>query len=370
MVGSLLVFGGVACVVWAIVRAPTAGWESPITVGFALASAILLVAFAVWERRTPSPLVPLRPYTNRPFVLTNLVAFCMHVGVFGAIFLLAQYLQIGFPFGPLEAGLRTMLWTVMPMVIAPMAGRLTPTLGGGWLMAAGMALQAVALSWVAVIARPGLDFGWMAPAMMVAGMGLVLAPIATTVLATVESHEHAVATGVNLTGRELGGALGIAILGSVFAHLGGYSSAGEFTAGLRPALQVGVAACVLGVMGAVLVGGAGRRPSKTDSTSPPSSGKLQLQLPVIDQAPSTQVRLEMRRHQRTIYRAIHIVVAVFLGTFVYAPAHFGEPLRPFLAFVGIPLVALTGLLMYRPRLAPWNGSRSGRPRQTAAANDG
>jgi EmrB/QacA subfamily drug resistance transporter len=247
--GMVLVAGTVISVVWGIVRVGSAGWTSP-SVLLPLAAAVGLgAAFVGWERRTPKPLLPLRFYREPAFVLSNLVSLAMYFGVFGSIFFLTQYMQDSLGFSPFEAGLRTLPWTAMPMIVAPAAGLLIDRIGGSRLMAAGLALQGIGLAWIASIATVDLSYSRLVPALAVSGigMGLVFAPTMAVVLAAVRPHEHGKASGANNTVREIGGALGIAVLTTVFqSHFGivrsfPFDSARAFVHSMSSAIWVGVA---------------------------------------------------------------------------------------------------------------------------------
>jgi MFS family permease len=208
------------------------------------------------------PLLPLRFYRIRAFVLSNLSSLAMFFGVFGSIFFLAQYLQGPLGFSAFEAGLRTLPWTAMPMLVAPLAGAFTDRIGGGRLIAAGLLLQAVGLGWIATIATIDLDYARLVPPMVVAGlgMGLVFAPLSAVVLGSVRPDEFGKASGANNTVREVGGALGIAVLVTVFQ---GYAddtvvrspadAAQAFVNGMVPAVWVGVAVVILGAIAAAFI---------------------------------------------------------------------------------------------------------------------
>ncbi|WBB78421.1 DHA2 family efflux MFS transporter permease subunit [Micromonospora sp. WMMD882] len=293
VLGMLLGGGAVTVAVWAIVEAEGRGWGSPEILGAFGGAALLAVLFVVWERRTRDPLLPLTFYRSRPFVLSNLVSLAMYFGVFGSIFLLVQYLQGPLGYSPLEAGVRTLPWTLMPMFLAPVAGILTSRIGGGPLMALGLALQAGALFWIGALAEPGREYTALIPAMIVAGtgMGLTFAPNSATVLAAVREHEHGKASGANSTVREIGGALGIAVLATVFQQSGGVvgpdPTAGPqaFFDGLVPALYVGAAVVAVGALAGALIrrqkpasgptatpADAPVSPAVTGTTGSPSSG--------------------------------------------------------------------------------------------------
>ncbi|MEJ2855606.1 MULTISPECIES: MFS transporter [unclassified Saccharothrix] len=260
--GVVLVTGLITSLVWGIVRAGDDGWTStPILTAFGIAL-VLLIAFVLWERKAKSPLLPLRFYRIPNFVLSNVVSLAMYFGVFGSIFFLAQYLQGPLGFSPLEAGVRTLPWTAMPMIVAPLAGLITDKVGGGRLMALGLALQGVGLGWIASIATTTTPYGDMVPAMVIAGigMGLVFAPTTAVVLGSVQPHEHGKASGANNTVREIGGALGIAVLTTVFTDYFNEieirkpaDAAEAFVHGMVPAIWVGVVFVGVGALAGLFI---------------------------------------------------------------------------------------------------------------------
>lgn len=255
LVGMVLAAVGLFALVWGIVNGETDGWTSAEVLGAFAAGAVLLAVFVAWEARVPQPMLPLSFYKVRAFTLTNIVSAAMYFGVFGSLFLLAQYLQIVPPRTPFEAGVRTLAWTLMPMFVAPVAGLLTDRVGGGRLMALGLFLQGVGLGWINLVAGTDTAYPSLVGPMIVAGigMGFVFAPTAAVVLGSV-SREHAgKASGANTTVREIGGALGIAVLSTVFVAHGSTGSPQQFVDGLHPAVWVGVvvvfagAVCALGI---------------------------------------------------------------------------------------------------------------------------
>ncbi|MBP5935117.1 MFS transporter [Streptomyces sp. LBUM 1476] len=259
--GMVLAATGLCAVVWGIVHGETDGWTSGTVLGAFTAGVVLLVAFVAWEARAPQPMLPLSFYRIRAFTLTNVVSAAMYFGVFGSLFLLSQYLQIAPPRTPLEAGVRTLPWTLMPMFVAPVAGILTDRVGGGRLMALGLFLQGVGLGWIDLVAGTDTAYAALVGPMVVAGigMGFVFAPTAAVVLGSVAKEHAGKASGANSTVREIGGALGIAVLSTVFVAYGDSGSAQGFVDGLRPAVWVGVvvvfagAVCALGIPGPVKV---------------------------------------------------------------------------------------------------------------------
>ena len=246
---------GILGVVYGIVRGNDAGWDSAEVLTSLVAGVALVTAFLVWETRTRTPLLPLRLFRDRSFSVANVVGFSFSFGVFGAVFILIQYLQVVQGASPLEAGVQTMPWTLAPMVVAPLAGFIAPRVGTRMLMVVGLALQAIALSWIALVMRTDTPYLEFVPAFLLAGagMGLVFAPMATAVLARMPSDDHAKASGTNSTIREVGVALGIAVLTAVFTGAGGQLTPTGYVDAAIPAVFTGAAALVLAFVAALFL---------------------------------------------------------------------------------------------------------------------
>jgi EmrB/QacA subfamily drug resistance transporter len=258
--GVGLATAGLLGIVYATVRGNALGWGSATVVGAYAAGAALLVLFGLWERRAAAPMLPLRFFRSRAFAATSGVSLAMSFGIFGSIFLLAQFFQTVWGYGPLEAGLRTLPWTGMPMIVAPIAGALSDRIGSRPLMAAGLGLQAVAIVWLAAVTTPDVAYVALVPAFVLGGTGmaLVFSPVANAVLSAVKPHEAGQASGANNAIRELGGVLGVAVLAAVFSATGGYESGEAFVDGLRSALWVGAAVLAAGAVAALMVPGRAR----------------------------------------------------------------------------------------------------------------
>ena len=253
--GVALASSGLLGVVFGIVRAQALGWTSTTVVASIGAGVALLAAFVAWELRAPAPMVPMRFFRNRAFTATNGVSFAMFFGAFGSIFLLAQFFQAAQGYSPLEAGLRTLPWTAMPIFVAPVAGILSDRIGSRPLMATGLALQSLALAYLALVTAPNVAYGMLVPGFVMAGSGmaLVFAPSANALLGSVRPSEAGQASGANNTIREVGGVLGVAVLASVFTGAGGYTSPQAYVDGLIPAVWVGAAVLAVGALVALLV---------------------------------------------------------------------------------------------------------------------
>jgi predicted MFS family arabinose efflux permease len=219
------------------------------------AGVALLGAFIAWERRTPSPMVPMGLFRNRTYSVTNGVSFFMFFGTFGSIFLLTQVLQNVMGYSPLQAGLRMLVWTGATMIIAPIAGVMAERYGARAFMAVGLALQAGALAWFAVVTDTSVAFSDVVIpfAMAGSGMGLVFAPSASALLSVVSPAQAGQASGTNNAIREVGGVFGVAVLSTIFAESGGLGSPTAFVAGVTPALWVGASVVALGALVALLM---------------------------------------------------------------------------------------------------------------------
>lgn len=248
---------GLFGVTFGIIRAPEIGWTSATVVTAVTAGTVLLAAFLLWERRAPAPMLPLRFFRSRGFSATNGVAFAMFFGVFGSIFLLSQYFQTAQGYSPFEAGLRTLPWTGMPMLVAPIAGLLSDRIGSRPLMATGLALQAIALAWLSTMLDPATPYGDLVVPFVMAGTGmaLVFAPSANAILQSVRPQEAGQASGATNAIREVGGVFGVAVLASVFAANGSYLSPQAFSDGVAAALPVGAAVLGVAALLALLVPG-------------------------------------------------------------------------------------------------------------------
>jgi EmrB/QacA subfamily drug resistance transporter len=262
--GVVLASAGLFGIVLGVVRANALGWTSTFVLSSLAAGVVLLVGFIGWELRSSAPMLPMRLFRSRGFSATNLASMLMFFGMFGSIFLLAQFLQTVQHYSPLSAGLRTLPWTGMPIIVSPLAGALADRIGGKVVVFTGLVLVAVGLGWLALVTSVTVPYSHLVPAFIVTGVGMALffAPVATVVLGSVRRDEEGIASGTTNALRELGGVFGVAVLASVFAAHGGYLSGPDFVHGLRAAVAVG--AGVVAVAAAVMLTVPGRRSPESD----------------------------------------------------------------------------------------------------------
>ena len=176
--GLGLASAGLLGIVWGLVNGNSHGWASPGIVLALVAGALLVAGFVAWELRAKAPMLPMQFFRSRTFTLTNVASLFMFFGMFGSIFLLAQFFQTVQHYSPLAAGLRILPWTAMPIFIAPIAGAMSDRIGGQRLMAAGLTLQSIGLIWIASVSTPTVPYiDLVAPfALSGAGMALFFAP--------------------------------------------------------------------------------------------------------------------------------------------------------------------------------------------------
>jgi EmrB/QacA subfamily drug resistance transporter len=266
--GLGLASAGLFGIVWGLVRGNSVGWGSAEIVGALVAGAVVLSAFVAWELRTETPMLPMRFFKNRTFTLANVSSLFMFFGMFGSIFLLAQFFQTVQGYSPLQSGLRILPWTAMPIFVAPIAGALSDRIGGHKLMGAGLALQAAGLAWIAAVSTPTVPYSSLVVPFILSGTGMALffAPVANVVLAAVKPEEEGQASGAQNAVRELGGVFGVAVLASVFSQYGGYRTGTNFVDGMTPAVYVGAAIVALGSLAAFAIK---HRPRRTEPAVAP-----------------------------------------------------------------------------------------------------
>jgi len=255
--GVLLLGGAVFLGIWGIVHGNDDGWSDPRVLGPLVLSGLLLPAYVLWARGRAHAVLPLRLFSARKFTVANVIFLMFTLGMFGTVFLLAQYLQVVQGYSPLEAGLRTLPWTAAPMVVAPIAGALVGRLGYRALLFTGLVLQTVSLVWFAVITENGSSYSSFLVPLVLAGvgMGLVFAPGASMVLDGLPDSDFAIASSANSTIREFGVALGIAVLVAVFLGNGGQITPTGYDGAIGPALLTGAAAVAVAAIASLFAPG-------------------------------------------------------------------------------------------------------------------
>lgn len=216
--GAILSITGVGALLYAIIEAPNHGWLSGETLlSFALAVG-LLAGFATWELRTEHPMLDLQFFRNPRFSAASATIAITFMSMFGFFFVMTQYLQFVRGYDALEAGLHTLPMPITMMLAAPNSVRFVRRFGPRRVVTTGMLLAALGLALMSFLS-PDTSYLYLAVAFMIlgAGMGLTMPPATTSIMASLPLGKAGVGSAVNDTTREVGGALGVAILGSLLA---------------------------------------------------------------------------------------------------------------------------------------------------------
>lgn len=210
---------GIFALVYAMIEAPKVGWTSLETMLLTVGGVALLVAFVWWERRARDPMMKIELFAIRNFWAGNIISLIVAFGMLGIFFPMTLFLQGALGFTPIRAGLTMTPMSIMIMVSAPFAGRLTDRIGARWILVTGLTLMTSGVLFI--ITRISLDTSWrtLLPALLVTGtgMGLTFAPMTTAVMAEVPSRIAGSASGILNTMRNIGQVMGIAVLGSVLS---------------------------------------------------------------------------------------------------------------------------------------------------------
>ncbi|MEV0981189.1 DHA2 family efflux MFS transporter permease subunit [Streptomyces sp. NPDC049915] len=265
--GTLLASGGLFGIVYGLVRGPADGWTSTLVLLGLIAGGALLAGFVLHGTRAKNPMLPMRLFRSRAFSGINAASMLMFLGMFGSIFLLSQYMQGVLGYSPTEAGLRMLPWTGMPMLVAPVAGILADRIGGRPVVAVGLFLQAAGLGYLAFASTAHASYAAQLPGLILSGIGMALffAPASHLVMSSVRAAEQGIASGANNALREVGGALGVAVMSSIFSAQGGYESAQAFVDGLRPAVFTGAGVVALAGAATLMI------PRRRHTTPEPSA---------------------------------------------------------------------------------------------------
>ena len=279
LVGLPLIIGGLFALVWAPVRAPSTGWGSGEVTGALTVGAVLVAAFVFWERRAPVPMMPVEYFRRRAFSAAGAVAFPFSFALIGSVFWIAQMLQVGMGYSPLASGIRMLVFTMMPMIFAPLGGVASDRVGTRPIMTGGLLLMGGGYLWLALTVRAGVGYTALVLPFIVAGIGIsfVFPTLANAAVGSVPLADSGVAAGANNTLREAGGLFGVAVLAAVFTANGSYVSPAAFMHGIRFALLVAggvaLAAVIPALSGpsraAALANTAGTGEPETAPTTPP-----------------------------------------------------------------------------------------------------
>ena len=219
-IGAALSIVGLVSVLWAIIEAPSKGWGNPavmLPLGMGL---LVLAGFVVWELTCAHPMLDVRFFKNRRFTAANIAITLTFFAMYGQAFIGTQYLQTVLGFDPLQAGLRGVPMALVMLAVAPLAPRLVERIGTKFVVGGGLSVVAVALYVFSTVpVTDGYPHMLVGMLMLGAGMGLVMAPATESIMGSLPPAKAGVGSAMNDTTRQMGGALGVAIIGSVFASV-------------------------------------------------------------------------------------------------------------------------------------------------------
>ncbi|MEV4555818.1 MFS transporter [Kitasatospora sp. NPDC049285] len=217
--GPALSAGGLGALVYALVEGPGRGWGDPLVVGCAAAAAVLLAALVLVELRLPEPMVELRMFRDRVLGGALLSGLMVSFGMFGALFFLPLMLQGVLGWSPTDAGYAGLPMTAVITLAAPLAGRLTGRHGPRLALVLGMLLCAAGLAGLSLYGAGAHYYAYVWTLVLLGlGMGMSFTPVSVAVLHRVAPARTGMASATVNTLREVGGVLGIAVLGAVLTH--------------------------------------------------------------------------------------------------------------------------------------------------------
>jgi EmrB/QacA subfamily drug resistance transporter len=215
--GAVLSIAGITLLTWSIIEAPQHGWGSFATVGGILGALAILSGFAWWQTRRPDPMLDVRLFRNPRFSAASAAIALAFFGLFGFIFMITQYFQVVRGYDPLGAGLATLPFAFVTAGFSPLAMLLMRRFGTKLVVAAGLAAMSAGFGVAATTGVNSPYWGTVitAMALMAAGLGLTTGPATDAIMGALPREKSGAGSAVNDTTREVGGTLGVAIVGSV-----------------------------------------------------------------------------------------------------------------------------------------------------------
>ena len=247
LAGAALSIAGLSALLYAVIEAPTKGWTATSTLVFFALGGVVLTVFIWWERRVSDPMLDTRFWRNPRFSGASAAITITFFGMFGAFFVLTQYLQFVQGYTPLATGVRLMVFAIPMMIISPLSPRLVERIGTKLTVALGLACVSGGLVALAGVG-PTTSFaelGWRM-VLVAAGMALTFSPATESIMGSLPLSRAGVGSAVNDTTRQVGGAVGVAVIGSVFSSIYGSRIVGALRGKPVPAGVVSAAKSSLG----------------------------------------------------------------------------------------------------------------------------
>jgi EmrB/QacA subfamily drug resistance transporter len=217
-VGAMLSIAGIVALVYGLIEAPDRGWTSMATVATLGFAALVLALFVIWEQRVSEPMLDMRYFRNPAFSVGSAGMMLVFLGMFGVMFLMTQYFQLVLGFSALGAAVRFLPMTPIMLVVSPMTPRLSARFGAHRVVAAGMSLIAVGFALFGSIS-PHTTYLYVLASLVpfVVGAALTMSPMTASIMSAVPARRAGAGSAMNDATRELGAALGVAVLGSLAA---------------------------------------------------------------------------------------------------------------------------------------------------------
>ena len=255
--GAVLSIAGLVTLVWAIIEAPQKGWTDGVTLTAFAIAVVLLLAFAVHEKRSDHPMLDVNFFRNPRFSAASGAITMTFFAMFGTLFLFTQYMQFVLGYSPLATGVRFIPMAAVTMVVAPSSARIVERVGSKAVVAAGLGFTSLALALGTFLTADGGYLPLLGVLLIMSvGMGLTMAPATESIMGSLPLAKAGVGSAVNDTTRQVGGALGVAVMGSLLASAYG-SKMTDFLAGLPVAVPDAAASAIEDSVGAAVNIGAG-----------------------------------------------------------------------------------------------------------------
>ena len=218
--GAFMSIFGLGGILFGIIEGPSVGWSDPTVLAAFAIGLGLLGGFIAWERHTPTPMLDMSFFKNRRFTAANISITLTFFALFGSMFLLTQYWQFVHGYSALQAGVRLLPFAAVMMVTAPSSARIVERAGTKAVVTTGLLVVAAALLGLSFITSDSSYLRVIANyCVMAVGMGLVMAPATESVMGSLPREKAGVGSAVNDTTRQVGGALGVAVIGSIVASV-------------------------------------------------------------------------------------------------------------------------------------------------------
>ncbi|KAB2905034.1 MAG: MFS transporter [Anaerolineae bacterium] len=219
--GVVLSITGLFALVYGIIHAGEAGWADQQTITAFAAAVVLLGAFAIWESRTPTPMLPLHFFRNFSFTGANTALALIMFSMFGSVFFMSQYLQTVKGYTALEAGIRIVPLALTMAFMAASSARITARIGTKYTVALGILIAAAGLFYMSQMYEVDSSYGEIVVGMIIlsGGLGMAVSPATDSVMGSVPESKAGIGSAMNDTTRELGGAMGVAIFGTIMNNI-------------------------------------------------------------------------------------------------------------------------------------------------------